>query len=108
LAGAALILTGCSITGTWRTVPAGLDDRGFPIVSMTLDEHDSFTATSRHDGHQQTSTGQYRWNGMRLILSPANGREQIFRGRKRLDGTLLLTHTAENRNTRAILERTGE
>jgi hypothetical protein len=105
----AAIVNGCSLSGTWRTVSVVPEGERFPIVSVTFDKQHRFTATSEEDARQRTSTGEYKWNGLRLILSPGHGQEQEqkYRGRRRLDGTLVLTHRVPGIRIKATLERTG-
>ena len=106
IASAALV-SGCGLTGTWRTIAVIPEGDRFPVTSVTFDKHHRFTATSDEDGHQRTSTGEYKWNGLRLILNPSRGCKQTYRCRWRLDRTLVLTHRRAGQKVRATLERTG-
>ena len=96
-----------SLTGSWRTVSVTPQGKQFPIASVTFDKHYHFTATSQEDEGQRTCTGTYKWNGFRLVLDPSDWQRRSYPGRRRLDGTLALTHTAKAAKVRAIMERTG-
>ena len=99
------LVNGCSLAGTWRTVSVRPEGERFPVASVTFDKHHRFTATSEEEGRPRTSTGEYKWNGLRLILSPGAGREQTYRGRRRLDGSLALTHRRPGMKIKATLEK---
>ncbi len=100
------LANGCSLAGTWRTVSVRPEGEGFPVASVTFDRQHRFTATSEEEGRPRTLTGEYKWNGLRLILSPVAGREQTYRGRRRLDGSLALTHRRPGTKIEATLEKT--
>ncbi len=103
----AAIVNGCGLTGTWRTVSIMPEGERFPIVSVTFGEHRRFTATSEEDGRQRTSTGRYKWNGLRLVLDPGQGSRQTYRGYRRLDRSLVLLHRRDATKIKATLDRTG-
>lgn len=100
-----LTLAGCSIAGTWRTISVKPEQAQFPVTIVTFDKNGGFTATANYEGRPRTSTGQYKWNGTRLIVLPDNGSKRVYRGRLRTDGDLQLWHEVEGEKTTARLER---
>ena len=104
---AAAIVNGCGLTGTWRTVAVRPEAERFPIVSVTFGENGQFTATSEEDGRQRTSTGRYKWNGLRLVLDPSPGSRKTYRGYRRLDRSLVLLHKHDTTKIKATLKRAG-
>ncbi len=104
----AAMVNGCGLTGTWRTISVRPEGERFPIVSVTFGEHRRFTATSEEDGRWRTSTGRYKWNGLRLVLDPGQGSRQTYRGYRRLDRSLVLLHKHGTTKIKAMLERAGQ
>lgn len=100
----AVVLGGCSLAGTWKTVQIAPQGAAFPIDQATFDDSGRYTASREEDGVVRTETGRYTWNGMRLELRPADGEPKRFRGRAS-GSRLRLTHSTDDVQVRATLER---
>ena len=103
-----LVGSGCSLTGTWKTVSVQPQDAvgKFPISMVTFDENNmTYTAPSIYQGKTVTSTGKYDWNGMRLRIMPEGKPERTYPGTLWLGKTLKLSHTEEGNKMTATLER---
>ena len=103
-----LVATGCSITGSWRRIATDPPNTPFPVDLVAFDQHDRYTATWLDQDQTRTSTGRYDWNGSKLIIRRPNAEPRIYKGRLRLDGTLVLTYQEGGDSVSAILKKTDE
>ena len=97
---------GCSIAGSWKriaTEPAGAP---FPVDHVTFARNHQYTASGPVYGQNRTSTGQYDWDGITLSILQAGRESRTYRGRVRLDGSLVLTYGAGKEKVTATLVRT--
>ncbi len=101
----ALVGTGCSIAGSWKRVAVDPPGVPFPVDHVTFDRDDNYTATWSHEGRARTSTGRYHWNGFKLDVMQEEGLPRSYRGRLRLDGTLVLTYEERGAKVTATLEK---
>ena len=103
-----VIVTGCSLTGTWKTINIIPPDARFPMNRISFDNDSRFTATAEYEGQTRTSTGTYEWNGRKLLVFPDGGGERTYPGRRRWDRKLLLTHNRNGERITAIFAKTGD
>jgi hypothetical protein len=91
--------------------PQEAEDR-FPLSMVTFDDEGMYSATRTVEGQAETMTGQYRWNGMKLEVTPKDGTTRTYPGYLRLDGKLVLSHERDDEKMTAVLEKqkaeTGE
>lgn len=107
-AAALVLLSGCSIAGSWKTVETTPRERTFPVDVLTLTSDGRFTATGWRNGEPGTRTGTYRWSGSTLRLEMDDGTTVQFAGRRRTDGSLLLIDRSSAVECRAVLTQAGE
>jgi len=104
----AIIIGGCSIAGTWKTVkvePEGTM-HGSPFQMVTFTEDGQYSASHQYGEDLRTSAGKYKWDGMKLTVMPAEGEERVYPGHWNMfTGHLVLSHQAEGEKVTATLEK---
>ena len=103
-----VIVTGCSLTGTWKTINIIPPDARFPMNRISFDNDSRFTATAEYEGQTRTSTGTYEWNGRKLVVFPDGGDERTYPGRRRWGRKLALIHNRNGERITAIFAKTGD
>ncbi len=105
-----VLLVGCSITGTWRTVstePA--DATGAPFQMVTFADDGQYSATHQYGQETKTSTGKYQWDGRKLTISTGQDGERVYVGRQDVfTGKLILSHESEGQKITATLEKQAD
>ncbi len=105
-----MVLSGCSITGHWKTVridPADAAD-SFAFSSVDFDSDGRYSAVVKYDGKSRTTSGKYKWDGFTLKINPRDGDERSYRGELWLGKTLKLHHKDEEHSMTGVLERVAE
>jgi hypothetical protein len=107
----AVLISGCSIAGTWNTVktePAGSEARS-PFQMVTFNEDGGYTATGQHGSEVVTNTGKYEWDGFKLTIHPSEGEDRVYPGTYNMfTKQLILTHKTEDTTMKAWMERVAE
>ena len=103
--GLALGVTGCSLTGSWRTVQVEPPGGSFPVKTLSLDRDLNYTATWADDDTTRTSIGRYRWNGFTLTLTDAGFEPDAYSAREQGGGDLVLSHAAKTGRVTATMTR---
>lgn len=104
---ALVLLSGCSLAGTWKTVEVKPDTgRGIPFSMITFDESNMlYTASETRDGRTVTSTGVYRWNNRTLTLTPEGHPPRKYKGFLWWGKTLKLTCRVNDQKIKATLAK---
>lgn len=85
-----LLVVGCNMTGSWRTVSVDPSDAEFPISRLTLNADHRFTATGPIEGETRTRFGTYRMGMASLHLDPVHGEKETYGMSARANGTYQL------------------
>ncbi len=110
--GVAVLLSGCALDGTWRTVkadPEGSMDRA-PFKMVTFADG-NYTSTGTRGGATETNTGTYTWDGSKLTITPAGegAEERSYSGYVNVfTGQLVLCHEMDDQTITAYLEKDKE
>ena len=100
-----LALAGCSLVGSWCTIEVQPADAEFPVAAVTFADDQSYCVSRISGGQTSSSSGTYRWTGLRLILAPEGRPLQSYFGHLRLDGKLVLTQGSGKTKITAVLEK---
>jgi hypothetical protein len=106
LAGAVLMLSGCSIAGEWRTKSVEPAGQEFPFYQVEFTSDGRYTAMGPPSHRERSSTGTYTWNGSTLKVMPKDGPERSYPGyRDIFKDQLVLKHEHEGKKMKATLEK---
>ncbi|MCK4659412.1 MAG: hypothetical protein KAV82_07810 [Phycisphaerae bacterium] len=103
--GGLVLLSGCSLTGSWSTIEVKPEYARFPIASVTFTDEGTYCVTHGEGVRADTSSGTYEWAGSQLRLKPQGQPPQTYSGTLRLGGTLALTLETGNGVITAVLEK---
>lgn len=106
-----MLLGGCSIAGTWKTVKVSPESEGksFPIQMVTFTPDGDYSATEQRGDQTMTSSGKYKWDGMNLTVMPTGGSERVYPGCMCLiTNRLVLKHKMEGKTMSAEMEKQKE
>ena len=59
----AVALSGCSLTGSWKTVSVDPPGAPFPVTTLTFDRDGTYSTSWTQGGRSTGSAGRYEWNG---------------------------------------------
>ena len=99
--------SGCSLSGTWRTVEVEPETGSeLPFGMITFDESTMlYTASETREGRSATSTGAYRWSGQTLTLIPEDHPPRQYKGFLWWGKTLELTCIVNDQKIKATLAK---
>jgi hypothetical protein len=106
LALSACSLTGCGLSGTWKTVrvdPAEYADSMYSVI--TFGEDGLYSGTVKYDGQVTTDVGKYDWHSGTLVFTPREGEQRVYKGSIGLDKRLRLSHTDDGRKVVSVMEQ---
>lgn len=98
-----ILMPGCSIHGTWRTVEVEPIGAAFPIAHISFTEDGRYTATGMIGTEEVTHTGRYEWVMSTVRLQPAGVSDRQCTARRRIDGRLQLSCESQDRSVTGTL-----
>ncbi|MFQ5492166.1 MAG: hypothetical protein ACE5GE_15730 [Phycisphaerae bacterium] len=105
------MIGGCSIAGTWKSVrtdPADAMSKT-PFQMVTFNDDGEYSATRQEGSQVMTATGTYKWDGMKLTITPSEGEQRVYPGcLDMFTGQLVLKHKHEDQKTTAWMEKVDE
>ncbi|MHC4065811.1 MAG: hypothetical protein ACYSUI_15120 [Planctomycetota bacterium] len=105
---ATIMLSGCSLAGTWKAVKTDPADavEHFPILMVTFNADGEYSASEQHGSDVKTSLGTYKWDGLKLTIMPNDGAKRVYSGNKNLfTRQLVLSHQVKDQKVTAWLEK---
>ena len=104
----ALLVGGCSITGTWKTVevtPADALEHA-PFSMVTFAQDGQYSATRQHGNEVRTTTGSYAWGWGKLTITPQDGEAREYPGHyNTITRRLILSYQTDDQKVTATLEK---
>lgn len=105
LVGAASLLGGCSVAGSWRVVDIDPAGAPFPVDQVTFSAGNQYTASWTQAGEKRTGTGDYRLRGSMLDIMEQGRAPRSYHLKRRGNDTILLTYRENNAAVTATLKR---
>lgn len=103
-----LLVVGCGITGTWKTVKVAPADalEYVPFQMVTFAEDGQYSATHQHGNEVRTTTGSYTWTWGKLTVTPHEGEARRYPGHYNgFTRQLVLSHEVDGQKITTTLEK---